>query len=146
MIQIDAMASEEHPNIPEGLFLAIDVVGGGIVPTGSSGDTEFAVRNDFVIISFLLWGNTKPEKQSLELCIYLLFHNWGAEFHHEMFLSWTLSSTSGSCLKIALLKKKKRENNKKMPWIVFIWCLPSSNISQCFEKLFKKLKLIQINP
>lgn len=54
MIQVDAVAPEEHPNISEGFFLAIDVVGGGIVSAGSSGDTEFAVRNDFVIISFLL--------------------------------------------------------------------------------------------
>lgn len=54
MIQIDSMASEKHPNISECLFLAIDVVVGRIVSIGSSRDTEFAVRNDFVIISFLL--------------------------------------------------------------------------------------------
>lgn len=54
MIQVNAMASQQQPNISECLFLAIDVVGGGIVSIGSSRDTEFAVRNDFIIISFLL--------------------------------------------------------------------------------------------
>lgn len=72
--------------------------------------------------------------------IYLLFHNEPDKFHHEMFLSWTLSCRSGSCLKTASLRKTEKNNKKKnplrsgqkIPWIVFLWCVsPQSELGKC---------------
>lgn len=53
MVQINSMASKKNTNIFECLFLSINVVDRRIISIGSSRYTKVAVRNHFVIISFL---------------------------------------------------------------------------------------------
>lgn len=61
------MASQQKPHFFERGFLAIDIVGWGIVFVGSPGNTEFAVGDDFVVISFLIQrGEGQKTHRSLE--------------------------------------------------------------------------------
>ncbi len=53
MVQVDAVAAQQCPHIFKGCFLAIDVIGGGIIFGSSPRDEERAVGNDFVVVSFL---------------------------------------------------------------------------------------------
>lgn len=67
MVQVNAMASQQNPHFFERGFLAIDIVGWGIVFVGSPGNTEFAVGDDFVVISFLIQrGEGQKTHRSLE--------------------------------------------------------------------------------
>lgn len=53
MVQVNTVASEQSSNFFECSFFAIDMVVRGIVLVGSPGNIEFAVWDDFVVISFL---------------------------------------------------------------------------------------------
>lgn len=53
MVQVDAVASQQSPDLFERGFLAIDIVGRGVVFVGSPGNAKLAVGDDFVVISFL---------------------------------------------------------------------------------------------
>ena len=61
------MAPEKSPHLFECGFLAIDMVGCGIVFVGSPGNIELAVGDDFVVISFLAQrGRGRGQSSSLE--------------------------------------------------------------------------------
>lgn len=92
MVQVDAVAAEQSPDFSECGFLAIDIVGWGIVFVGSPGNTEFAVGDDFVVISFLtqrgggveegqkthrsLEQNSSGETQNISHVQILIWINW----------------------------------------------------------------------
>lgn len=63
MVQIDSVTSKKNTNIFECWLLSIDVIYRRIISIGSSRHTKIAVRNDFIIISFLFREKTKPEIQ-----------------------------------------------------------------------------------
>lgn len=87
MVQVDAVAAEQSPDFSECGFLAIDIVGWGIVFVGSPGNTEFAVGDDFVVISFLTQrgeGEGQKTHRSLEQ------NSWGEtqNISHVHILIW----------------------------------------------------------
>lgn len=53
MVQVDAVAAQQCAHIFERGFLAIDVIGGGIIFGSSSRHEESAVGNHIVVVSFL---------------------------------------------------------------------------------------------
>lgn len=61
MVQVNSMTSKKISNILKCCLLPTYVIDRSIVSVGSSGYTEIAVRNDFIIIPFLFCGKTKPE-------------------------------------------------------------------------------------